>query len=111
MNHGFILLFFAIVMEVVATSLLKTTVGFSKWQPTLWVLVSYTISFYLLSLVVKTVPVGVAYAIWSGAGTVLIALVALFWYRQQLDLPAIFGMTLIVVGVLIIQLFSKTQAH
>lgn len=110
MNYGFLFLFLAIITEVVATSLMKTTDGFTKWQPTLVVLIGYAFSFYLLSLVVKTIPIGVAYAIWAGAGIVLITLVGLFWYGQKLDLPAILGIGMIAAGVIVIQVFSKTTA-
>ena len=84
---------------------------FFQALPLILVVVGYSVSLFLLSLVVKTVPVGVAYAIWSGLGIVLVSIVALVVYQQKLDLPAIIGMGLIVAGVVFIQLFSKTAGH
>jgi small multidrug resistance pump len=101
----------AIVAEVVGTSCLKATEGFTRLWPSVVVVVSYAVTFYFFSLTLKTIPVGVAYAIWAGVGTVLIALIGYFVYRQRLDAPAIFGMALIVAGVTIMNLFSKTVVH
>ncbi len=108
---GYLYLAIAIVMEVIATSSMKALDGFNKPLPLILVVVGYSVSLFLLSLVVKTVPVGVAYAIWSGLGIVLVSIVALVIYQQKLDLPAIIGMALIVAGVVFIQLFSKTAGH
>jgi small multidrug resistance pump len=101
----------AIVSEVVGTSTLKAAEGFSRAGPTLVVAVSYGISFYCLSIVLRSLPVGVAYAIWSGAGIALITLAAWLFYGQAPDLPAIAGMALIVAGVVVINLFSRTVVH
>ena len=101
----------AIVSEVIATSFLAKSEGFARLVPTAIALVGYTISFYLLSLTLRSVPTGVAYAIWSGVGIVLVSAVAFFWQGQKLDLPALLGMGLIVAGVLVINLFSKTAGH
>ena len=101
----------AIVSEVVATSSLKSSDGFSRFLPSVAVVVGYGIAFYCLSLVMKTVPIGVAYAIWSGAGIVLISLIGLFVFKQKLDLAAIVGIGLICAGVLVINLFSRSAAH
>ena len=101
----------AIVSEVAATSALKASDGFSRLWPSLVVVAGYTVAFYFLSLTLKTVPVGVAYAIWSGAGIALIALIGWAFFGQTLDLPAIIGMLLIVAGVLVLNLFSKTVSH
>ncbi|HEY9380262.1 MAG TPA: SMR family transporter, partial [Burkholderiales bacterium] len=106
-----ILLAVAIVSEVIGTSALKASEGFSRLWPSAIVIVSYTAAFYFLSLTLKTLPVGVAYAIWSGVGIVLIALIAWGLYGQALDLPAIIGMMLIVAGVVVLNLFSKTVSH
>ena len=106
-----LILFIAIAAEVVATSALKASDGFSRLWPSLLVVASYATAFYCLSLTLKTIPVGMAYAIWSGAGIVLVSLIAWLVFKQSLDLPAIVGMGLIVAGVLVIQLFSQTQAH
>lgn len=111
MNIGYLYLSVAIVAEVIATSALKASDGFSKSLPSTVVVVGYGIAFYFLSLVLKTVPVGVAYAIWSGAGIVLIALVGWLVLKQTLDAPALAGMALIVAGVAVIQLFSRSAAH
>lgn len=101
----------AIVAEVIGTTALKASNGFNEMLATNICVVSYGIAFYLLSVVVKTVPVGVAYAIWSGSGVVLIAAVGALWFKQMPDLPAILGMALIIAGVLVINLFSKTVSH
>jgi small multidrug resistance pump len=104
-------LFAAIVAEVVGTSALKAADGFSRLGPSLAVVVGYGIAFYGLSLALRTIPVGVAYAIWSGAGIVLISLVGYVVYRQSLDLAALIGIALILAGVLVLNLFSKSVAH
>ncbi|MFL1454505.1 DMT family transporter [Marinobacter sp. GN3S48] len=101
----------AIVAEVVATSALKSSDGFSRLMPSIVVVVGYVLAFYFLSLTLKVIPIGVAYAIWAGLGIVLIALVSWVIYGQKLDLPAIAGMTLIIAGVAVINLFSRTAGH
>lgn len=101
----------AIVSEVIATSALKASDGFSRLWPSLIVVVGYAVSFYFLSFAFRTIPVGVAYAIWSGAGVTLIALIAWLLLGQALDLPAMLGIGLIVAGVVILNFFSKTAAH
>lgn len=101
----------AIISEVFATSSLKASNGFTRLGPSIAVVVGYGAAFYFLSQTLKTIPVGVAYAIWSGVGTVLIALVGLVIYHQVLDRAALIGMTLILAGVLIMNLFSKSAAH
>ncbi|WP_207556721.1 DMT family transporter [Paraburkholderia acidicola] len=101
----------AIVAEVIATSALRASEGFSRLVPAVFVVIGYGISFYCLSLTLRSVPVGIVYAIWSGVGIVLITLVAMVMYRQVPDLPAIAGLGLIVAGVVVLNLFSKMQAH
>ena len=101
----------AIVSEVIGTSALKSSEGFSRLWPSAIVVVAYASAFYFLSLTLKIIPVGVAYAIWSGAGVALIALIAWVIYGQALDLPAIIGMLLIVAGVVVLNLFSNTVSH
>jgi small multidrug resistance pump len=103
------LLAIAIVAEVIATSALRASEGFSRLLPTVVVVLGYGAAFYCLSLTLRSIPVGIVYAIWSGAGIVLITLVALVLYRQVPDWPAIIGLGLIVSGVL--NVFSKMQAH
>ena len=106
-----LILFIAIVAEVIGISALKASAGFTRLWPSIVVVAGYATAFYCLSLTLKTIPVGMAYAIWSGAGIVLVSLIAWLVFKQSLDLPAIVGMGLIVAGVLVIQLFSQTQAH
>ncbi|MEH6688940.1 MAG: SMR family transporter [Halopseudomonas sabulinigri] len=110
MNH-WIYLVIAIVTEVIATSALKASEGFSKPLPSVVVAIGYLVSFYFLSLTLKTIPVGIAYAIWSGVGIVLISLASWILYGQKLDLPALIGMGLIMSGVVVINLFSRTAGH
>ena len=101
----------AIVSEVVATSALKASEQFTKLTPSLIVIIGYSISFYLLTLVLRTIPVGITYAIWAGVGIVLVALVGAILYKQIPDIPAVIGMGLIVAGVVIINVYSKTFVH
>mgnify|MGYP003520791290 FL=1 len=101
----------AILCETLATSFLKKTEQFTKPLPTLIFAIGMITSFYLLSHAVKGIPVGIAYAIWSGVGIVLISAIGYFVYKQTLDLPAIIGLLFIISGVIIINLFSKSAAH
>ncbi|MDO5686097.1 MAG: SMR family transporter [Neisseria sp.] len=110
MNVWMVLLL-AIVAEVIGTSLLKMSDGFSRWLPTLGMAACYLFSFYCLSLVLKHMPMGIAYAIWSGVGIVLITLTGWLAFRQALDLPALIGMGMIVGGVIVINVFSQTAGH
>ncbi|PSJ46333.1 QacE family quaternary ammonium compound efflux SMR transporter [Zobellella endophytica] len=109
--NPYLLLAMAIAAEVVATTALKASAGFSRLGPSLLVVAGYGAAFWLLGLVMHTVPVGVAYAIWSGAGIVLITLLAVVVYRQLPDLPALLGMGLIIAGVVVIQLWSDSGGH
>lgn len=110
MKH-YLFLFIAIVAETVATSMLKSTEEFTRLWPSVGVIVGYVVAFYFLSLALRVLPVGVAYAIWSSVGIVLVSLVAFLVYKQRLDLPALLGMGLIIAGVLVINLFSKSVSH
>lgn len=101
----------AIVCEVIATSSLKASAGFTRFWPSVIVAAGYMSAFYFLSLTLKTVPVGVAYAIWSGAGVALISLIAWVFLGQRLDLPAMIGIALIVAGVVVLNLSSGTVPH
>ena len=108
---GYMYLAIAIIAEVIGTTALKSSEGFSNTVPSIIVVVGYGVAFYFLSLVVKTIPVGIAYAIWAGIGIVLIAIIAALFFKQIPDLPAIIGMLLIVSGVMVINIFSKTVSH
>lgn len=101
----------AIVFEVVGTTLLQASEQFTRLWPTLGLAACYGAAFFLLSLALRQMPVGLAYAIWSGLGVVAISLIGLVVFGQKLDLPAIAGLALIVTGVLVINLFSKAVSH
>lgn len=101
----------AIVLEVIGTTFLQKSEQFTRLMPTLVMGVCYLVAFYFLSLVLKTIPVGLAYAIWSGMGIVLISAIGYFVFRQTLDTPALVGLGFIVVGVVIVNGFSKSVAH
>ncbi|KQM86154.1 hypothetical protein ASE67_09870 [Sphingomonas sp. Leaf23] len=101
----------AIVAEVIATSTMRATAGFTKLGPSLVTLAGYAVAFYCLSLALRTMPTGIAYAIWSGVGIVLVAGIAWGWQGQRLDGAAVLGMSLIIAGVLVMNLFSKSVAH
>ncbi|WP_438820237.1 DMT family transporter [Burkholderia lata] len=108
---GYAWLAIAIVAEVIGTSALRAADGFTRLWPSLLVVAGYGIAFYCLSITLRTMPVGIIYAVWSGAGIVLITLVAMLLYRQVPDLPAVIGLGLIISGVVVLNLFSKMQAH
>ena len=101
----------AIVAEVIATSALKSSAGFTRWLPSLLVVGGYAIAFYFLAIVIRTLPIGITYAVWSGAGIVLVSLIGWFFFKQHLDLAAMVGIALILAGVLVLNLFSKSVAH
>jgi small multidrug resistance pump len=101
----------AIVLEVIATSALKASDGFTKLLPSLIVVVGYGAAFYTLSITLRTMPVGVVYAVWSGVGVVLITLVGWLFFNQELDLPAFIGIALIAAGVTVLNSFSKAVPH
>lgn len=111
MYWNYIYLLVAIMFEVVATTALKETQGFTRLVPSLISVVGYGLAFYFLALTLRSMPVGVIYAIWSGAGIVLITAIGWVWFRQALDMPALIGMGFIIAGVLIINLFSRTVMH
>lgn len=101
----------AIIAEVIATTALKASEGFSNLLPSILVVVGYGVAFYCLSMTLLTIPVGIAYAIWSGAGIVLVSLIGFALYGQKLDVWAVVGIGLIMSGVLILNLLSKSVAH
>jgi small multidrug resistance pump len=108
---GYVYLAIAICAEVVATTSMKALAGFNRPLPLLLVVTGYSLSFWMLALVVRTIPVGIAYAIWAGLGIVLVSVAAAVLYRQYLDLPAVLGMGMIIAGVVVIQLFSRSAGH
>ena len=106
-----IYLIIAISGEVVATSSLKLAEGFTKLIPSMIAVAGYSVAFYFLSLALKYIPLGIAYAIWCGIGIVLVTLVGWLFYKQTMDVPAIIGIMLIFAGVMVINLFSKSVIH
>ena len=108
-NYAWLLV--AIIFEVIATTALKETQGFTRLVPSLVTVAGYALAFYFLSLPLRTMPVGVVYAIWCGAGIILVTMIGWIWFRQALDFPALLGMGFIMAGVMTINLFSKTLTH
>ncbi|NNF89953.1 MAG: multidrug efflux SMR transporter [Boseongicola sp.] len=104
-------LFAAIIAETVGTSALQASQQFTRIGPSILVVISYSLAFYLLSIALKVMPAGVVYAIWSGLGIVLIALAGLVIFGQKLDLAAVLGLALIIAGVAVLQLFSTATPH
>ena len=104
-------LMLAIVSEVIATSALKASAEFTKLLPAVIVVIGYGFSFYFMALVLRTIPLGVTYAIWSGLGIVFIGVIGVVFFKESLDLPAMVGMGLIIAGVVVVNLFSKTAGH
>ncbi|NYT80188.1 multidrug efflux SMR transporter [Alcaligenaceae bacterium] len=101
----------AIIAEVVATTALKASEGFTRLIPSIIVVAGYGLAFFMLAQTLRSIPVGVAYAIWSGVGIVLVSIVGFFLFKQRLDAPALLGIALIIAGVLVMQVFSKTSGH
>lgn len=108
---SYVFLMVAIVSEVVATTALKATNGFTVLAPSAITVLGYVSAFFFLSLTLRTMPIGIAYAIWSGLGIIAVSVIALFLYKQTLDTPALVGMALILAGVLVINLFSQSAGH
>ncbi len=111
MPPHYIYLFFAVAAETIGTTALQASQQFSKLWPSVICVISYAVAFYLLSLTLKFMPVGVLYAIWSGLGIVLIAAIGYAVFGQKLDWPAVFGIGLILAGILTINLFSSSSTH
>ncbi|MGE7990445.1 DMT family transporter [Pseudomonas sp. NPDC089554] len=109
--NAYLYLTIAIFAEVIATASMKSVKGLSTPLPLMLMICGYILAFWMLTLVVRTIPIGIAYAIWAGMGIVLISVAALVIYGQKLDTPAMLGMAMIVGGVVVIQLFSKTTGH
>ena len=108
MTAAYIYLFIAVIAETVGTMALKAADGFTRMGPTAVVIIGYSVAFFFMSLTLRVIPIGVTYAIWSGLGIVLISLLGWVIYKQVLDMPAIAGLVLIVSGILVMNLFSKT---
>jgi small multidrug resistance pump len=108
---GYLYLSMAIVAEVVGTSALNASQGFTRLRPGIIAIVAYGVSLYMLSIVLKTIPVGIAYAIWSGIGVSLIVIIGVIWFNQPLDIPAIAGIIMIMAGVIVINMFSKNASY
>lgn len=104
-------LLLAIITEVIGTSALKASDGFTRFWPAMIVICGYGVAFYFLSLTLRAIPVGVAYAFWSGVGIVLITLAAWLFFDQRLDFPAILGIALIIAGVVVMNVFSKVVRY
>ncbi|WP_108484121.1 DMT family transporter [Oceaniglobus ichthyenteri] len=111
MPAHYIYLFFAILAETVGTTALQASQQFSRFWPSVVVVIGYGLSFWLMALALKTMPVGIVYAIWSGLGIVFIAAIGFFVFGQRLDPAAVFGMALILAGILVIHLFSNSATH
>ncbi|MBD3895559.1 QacE family quaternary ammonium compound efflux SMR transporter [Halomonas sp. ML-15] len=107
----YLFLALAIIAEVIATSALKASNEFTRLWPSVLVVVGYATAFYMLTLVLRTLPVGVAYAFWAGLGIVLVTLIGILLYGEVPDLPALLGLAMIIGGVVVIQVFSKVSAH
>ncbi|KAA8732439.1 QacE family quaternary ammonium compound efflux SMR transporter [Acinetobacter qingfengensis] len=105
---SYLYLVIAIIAEVIATSALKASNGFSILIPSLVTIIGYSIALFCLSLTLKTIPVGIAYAIWSGAGIILISTIGWIFFKQHLDLPAFIGLGLMITGIIVINVFSKS---
>jgi len=107
----YVCLAIAIVAEVIATSALARSESFSRLVPSVVTIAGYIAAFWFLSFPLRSMPTGVVYAIWSGLGIVLITAVSWIWFKQSLDLPAVIGLTLILTGVVVVNLFSKSVSH
>lgn len=109
MNWLYLLI--AIVFEIIATTALKQSNGFTNHIYTAISLCGYGFAFFFLSIVLKTIPVGIAYAIWSGVGVAIITLIGLFFFNQKIDMAGVIGIGLIIAGVIMLNVFSKTSVH
>ena len=108
---GYFFLAIAILTEAIAMTALKASSGFTKWIPSLIMVAGYSTSFYFMLLALKTIPMGITYAIWAGVGIVLVAIVGALKYNEIPDVPALIGMGLIILGVIVIRLYSTTAVH
>ncbi len=108
---AFLYLLIAVIAEVLATSAMKASHGFSVLLPSCFTVLGYAIAIYFLSLAFKVIPMGIAYALWSGAGIIFISMVGWIYFKQHLDVPAVIGLAFMIIGIVIIQVFSKSVAH
>ncbi|WP_048305876.1 multidrug efflux SMR transporter [Halomonas sp. PR-M31] len=108
---AYVYLFVAIVAEVLATSALKSSQEFTRFWPSVLVIGGYGLAFYMLTLVLRTVPVGIAYAFWAGLGIVLVTVIGVVVFKEKLDLAAVLGLAMIIGGVVVIKLFSNVSTH
>lgn len=108
---AYLALLIAVVAETIGTTALQASQQFSRFWPSVIVVVAYALSFYLLSITLKSMPVGVVYALWSGLGIVLIACIGFVVFGQRLDLPAVLGLALIITGIVVIQVWSDATPH
>ena len=111
LTYAYVFLALAIVLEITGTSVVKDTEGFTRWVPTIICLVTICVSYYLMSHVVSFVPVGITYATWSGLGIVAITIIGVFKYNQMPNIPTIIGLTLIIVGVVIVNTMNDIQVN
>ncbi|WP_108858597.1 multidrug efflux SMR transporter [Ruegeria sp. Alg231-54] len=111
MPKAYLILLLAVFAETIGTTALQASQQFSRFWPSVLVVVGYGVAFYLLGLTLKFIPVGIVYAIWSGLGIVLIAIIGFIVFGQRLDWPAVLGLAMILAGILIIHLFSSTAGH
>lgn len=109
--NAYLALGIAIVAEVIATTALKASDSFTRLLPSLLAVTGYAVAFYFLTITLRTVPTGIAYAIWSGLGIVLITIASFLVYRQTIDLPGLVGMGLIIAGVVVLNVFSTSATH
>lgn len=109
--QSYLFLFIAILGEISGTSALKASAGFSRLYPSLLAIFGYGVAFFFLSLAMRTIPVGVAYALWAGIGIILVAIIGAVIFGQNLNFPTIAGIAMILVGVVIVNLYSKGSAH
>ncbi|NOD75379.1 MULTISPECIES: multidrug efflux SMR transporter [unclassified Ruegeria] len=111
MPQAYLFLLLAVMAETIGTTALQASQQFTRFWPSVLVILGYGVAFYLLALTLKTMPVGIVYAIWSGLGIFLIAIIGFLVFGQKLDWPAVLGLSMILAGILIIHLFSKTAGH
>lgn len=110
-NLTYLVLVVAVAFEVVGTTFLQQSQQFTRLWPTVGVAVNYALAFFCLSYVLRTMPVGIAYALWSGLGIIFVSMIGLVVFRQRLDLPAMIGLGLIIAGILVVNLFSRSTGH